>query len=153
MGNNYYKVLLVNKNASDHEIRQAYMKLALKFHPDKNSNPGSEERFKLIGEAYNELKDPMKRAKFDKQLKRCRNQCNKCSAIFEKSADLNKHCEKHHPKQFKCNYCASISYFETSQELIKHVSKFHQFKCDMCPTSFVEIKDLPNECSFCKSTC
>ena len=82
MGNNYYKVLYINKNASDHEIRQAYKKLALKFHPDKNSNAGAEERFKLIGEAYNELKDPVKRAKFDKQLKYCSKQCNKCSGML-----------------------------------------------------------------------
>ena len=141
MGNNYYKVLFLNQKASDQEIRQAYKKLALKFHPDKNSNDESEERFKLIGEAYNVLKDPMKRDRFDKQLRHCSKQCNKCSAIFEKSADLNKHCEKHHPKHFQCNYCASIA-FETSQELIKHVTKFHQFKCDICPTSFVEIKEL-----------
>ena len=161
MGNNYYKVLYLNQNATDREVRQAYKRLALKFHPDKNSKSGSEERFKLIGQAYNELKDPMKRAKFDKQLKHCRNQCNKCSAIFEKSADLNKHCEKHHLKQFKCNYCASIASFETKQELIKHVSKFHQFKCDMCTTSFGRIEDLtrhkfnfhsvPVVCTFCQS--
>ena len=72
MGNNYYKVLYLNQNATDREVRQAYKRLALKFHPDKNPNAGSEERFKLIGEAYGELKDPMKRAKFDKELKNCR---------------------------------------------------------------------------------
>ena len=71
MGNNYYKVLYLNQKASNQEIRQAYKKFALKYHPDKNSNAGSEERFKLIGEAYNELKDPLKRAKFDRQLKDC----------------------------------------------------------------------------------
>ena len=161
MGNNYYKVLLLNKNASDQEIRQAYMKLALKFHPDKNPNAGAEERFKLIGEAYSELKDPLKRAKFDKKLKDCRCQCSKCSAIFAKSADLTKHCEKYHPTEFKCIFCTSIAYFETSKDLIKHVSKFHQFKCDMCQTSFGKIEDLtqhkfnfhsvPVVCTFCQS--
>ena len=159
--NDYYKVLLLNKNASDNEIRQAYLKLALKFHPDKNSNAGSEERFKLIGEAYNELKDPMKRAKFDRQLKDCRSQCSKCSAIFAKSADLTKHCEKYHPGQYKCIFCTTIACFETSKELIKHVSKFHQFKCDMCQTSFGKFEDLtqhkfnfhsvPVVCTFCQS--
>ena len=162
MRNNYYKVLCLNQKASDQEIRQAYKKLALKYHPDKNNNVGTEEKFKLILEAHNVLIDPAERTKFDNQLKDCRNQCSKCSAIFEKSDDFDKHCEKHHPKQFKCNYCASIAYFETSVELIKHVSKLHQFNCDMCPTSFVVIKDLslhkkqfhpvPIECSSCKST-
>ena len=161
MGNNYYKVMLINKNASDLEIRQAYMKLALKYHPDKNPSPGSEERFKLILEAYSELKDSMKRAKFDKQLKECRSQCSKCSAMFAKSADLTKHCEKYHPTQFKCIFCTSIAYFETSKDLIEHVSKFHQFKCDMCQTSFGKIEDLtqhkfnfhsvPIVCTFCQS--
>ena len=139
---NYYGVLGISGKDSLQDIKKAYKKLALKFHPDKNKNVGTEEKFKLILEAHNVLIDPAERAKFDKQLKHCSKQCNKCSAIFEKSTDLDKHCEKHHPKQFKCNYCASIAYFETSQELIKHVSKFHQFKCDMCPTSFGEIKEL-----------
>jgi hypothetical protein len=161
MENNYYKVLNLNhQRATDKDIRQAYKKLALKFHPDKNKNVGTEEKFKLILEAHNVLMDPVERAKFDRKLKDY-SQCSKCSAIFANSNDLTKHYEKYHPKQFKCNYCASIAYFETSQELIKHVSKFHQFKCDMCPTFFVEIKDLslhknkfhsvPIECSSCKS--
>ena len=161
MSYNYYKVLYINQKASDQEIRQAYKKMALKFHPDKNSNAGYEERFKLIGEAYCELKDPIKRAKFDKELKFCRSQCSKCSAIFVKSADLTKHCEKYHPGQFKCIFCTSIACFETSKDLIKHVSKFHQFKCDMCQTSFGKFEDLtqhkfnlhsvPVVCTFCQS--
>ncbi len=52
MGVDYYKVLGLSKGASDDEIRKAYRKMALKYHPDKNKSPGAEEKFKSIGEAY-----------------------------------------------------------------------------------------------------
>jgi curved DNA-binding protein len=62
----YYKVLGVNKNASQDEIKKAYRKLAVKYHPDKN--PGdkkAEEKFKEITEANEVLGDPEKRKKYD----------------------------------------------------------------------------------------
>lgn len=61
----YYKVLGVSPDASQDEIRQAYRKLARKFHPDMNKTAGSEETFKEINEAYEVLKDPAKREKYD----------------------------------------------------------------------------------------
>jgi curved DNA-binding protein len=62
----YYKILGVNKNASQEEIKKAYKKLALEFHPDKNpNNKQAEERFKEITEAYDVLGDPEKRKKYD----------------------------------------------------------------------------------------
>jgi curved DNA-binding protein len=62
----YYKILGVSKNASQDEIKKAYRKLALKYHPDKTSgDKKSEERFKEIGEAYEVLKDSEKRKKYD----------------------------------------------------------------------------------------
>ncbi len=52
MGVDYYKVLGLEKGASDDDIRKAYRKMALKYHPDKNKSPNAEEKFKQVAEAY-----------------------------------------------------------------------------------------------------
>ncbi|CAH1372364.1 unnamed protein product [Tenebrio molitor] len=65
MGRDYYKILGINKDASDDEIKKAYRKLALKYHPDKNKSPEAEEKFKEIAEAYEVLSDKKKRDVYD----------------------------------------------------------------------------------------
>lgn len=62
----YYRVLGVSKDASEKEVKQAYRKLARKYHPDINpDDPGAEDKFKEVNEAYEVLSDPEKRKLFD----------------------------------------------------------------------------------------
>ena len=61
----YYKIMGVERDASQDEIKRAYKKLARKYHPDVSKEPDAEERFKEVGEAYEALKDPEKRAAYD----------------------------------------------------------------------------------------
>ncbi|XP_075703432.1 dnaJ homolog subfamily C member 18-like [Rhinoderma darwinii] len=61
----YYQVLGVRKDANTEVIRKAYRKLALRYHPDKNSSPGATEAFKVIGKAFAVLSDPTKRKSYD----------------------------------------------------------------------------------------
>ena len=176
---NYYEVLGLDQTASILDIRKAYKNLAKKFHPDKNNNPGTEEKFKLILEAHNVLIDSVERAN-------AKLECNMCYAIFAFHADLAKHQRKCYPKRFKCTYCNKLfaldsdlaehqskcyhkqfqcgycpASYAKKKELIKHVSVHHQFKCEICTTAFEKIADLnrhkkirhplPFECLRCKA--
>jgi curved DNA-binding protein len=61
----YYDILGVARTASQDEIKSAYRKLARKYHPDVNKASDAEDKFKELGEAYEVLSDPEKRARYD----------------------------------------------------------------------------------------
>ena len=62
----FYSLLGISREASDAEIKKAYRKLAMEFHPDRNPSPQAEAKFKEITEAYEVLRDPQKRAMYDR---------------------------------------------------------------------------------------
>ncbi len=64
-GRDYYEILGVPRNASQEDIQRAYRRLARAYHPDLNSDPVAEDRFKEISEAYNVLSDPATRRRYD----------------------------------------------------------------------------------------
>jgi molecular chaperone DnaJ len=67
MGKDYYAILGVSRNATQEEIKRAYRRLAIKYHPDKNpGDKNAEEKFKEAAEAYEILSDPEKRARYDR---------------------------------------------------------------------------------------
>ena len=61
----YYNILGVDKKSSKDDIKKAYRKLSMQYHPDRNSEPGAEEKFKAVAEAYEVLSDDQKRQKYD----------------------------------------------------------------------------------------
>src|ERR687892_555734 len=63
----YYSVLGVERGASDDDIKKAYRRLAMQYHPDRNGgSKDAEEKFKEVTEAYDVLRDPQKRAAYDR---------------------------------------------------------------------------------------
>lgn len=67
MAEDYYSILGVSKSANEDDLKKAYRKLAMQYHPDKNhGNAEAEKKFKAINEAYDVLKDPQKRAAYDR---------------------------------------------------------------------------------------
>lgn len=64
-GNDFYSILGVKRTATQQEIRRAYTKLALKYHPDRNREEGAAEKFMEISEAYEALSDPKRRREYD----------------------------------------------------------------------------------------
>jgi curved DNA-binding protein len=66
VADDYYRLLDVSRSADAKEIQRAYRKLARKYHPDVNKQPGAEDKFKQISEAYHVLADPESRAQYDR---------------------------------------------------------------------------------------
>jgi len=69
MEDNFYSILEISKDASEQDIKKAYRKLNLQYHPDRNNSPDAEKKIRQINEAYETLGDPRKRQMYDNQAK------------------------------------------------------------------------------------
>ena len=85
----YYRALELNKNASLDEIRKSFRTLALKYHPDKNKNEGSKEKFMKIVEAYEVLSDANGKKNYDESITTKKN-TPKYDFSWTPSADFDK---------------------------------------------------------------
>lgn len=84
---NYYEILEISKTASDDEIKKAFKKLAVKYHPDRNQgNEEAEEKFKEINEAYQVLSDIDKKREYDRGFNKVRTS-NSFSSEYDKKGD------------------------------------------------------------------
>jgi len=66
---NFYETLGISQDANDEEVKRAYRKLSLKYHPDRNAEPDAQSKFQEINEAYENLGDPARRKQYDMELK------------------------------------------------------------------------------------
>ena len=105
----YYKILGIPNNASKQEIRRAYRKLALRYHPDKNSNLGADERFLEISEAYEMLTSPQpkrrkgkseaqQRQQHEEEIKKARERAKE--NLRKRYAEFKKQEEREQSKQY-----------------------------------------------------
>ena len=82
MTKDYYTILGVPKDASKDQIKKAYRKLAIKFHPDTSAEDNAEDRFKEIAEAYSVLSDPQKRKEMVQKVNKITSDKVACAFIY-----------------------------------------------------------------------
>ena len=154
---NFYKILGVDKNATESEIKKAYRKLALKYHPDRNKEKDAEARFKEITEAYETLSDKTKRANYDAIGNRGRHNADIFSHFHTNFADIfgdffqKQASHSQHRKQdnnlikIKCNLSLKDSYIGCKKDITLNIPE----TCSVCTGTGKKPNTNPILCTQC----
>lgn len=135
----YYNILNINRNATQKEIKKAYRKLAVIWHPDKNKSPEAEGKFKEINEAYSILNDTNKKLKYDRFGKAGINPANKRRSAYQirkKGPPLRSNIK--------------ITFAEMMCGLTKKLEVKRNVKCSKCIGSGLKPACSSTSCTKCK---
>ena len=158
MPKDYYNILGVSSNASEKEIKKAYRKLALKYHPDKNAaDKNAETKFKEAGQAYSILGDPQKRAHYDQFGDAQEMASGGFDDIFSHFGDIFggfgeffTNARQRRPQQGpNHNMKVSLAFHEAFFGCEKTLEVPRQLSCDVCHESGCKPGTLPVTCGTC----
>lgn len=150
----YYEVLGVAKNASDDDIKKAYRKLAMKFHPDRNIDDpiGAEEKFKEVKEAFETLEDSNKRSNYDTYGHEGPQHNHFDSSAFAEA--FRRHFGQQAPRPIQnsdVHLRVRITLEEANAGLVKHIKYKRVVGCATCDGTGSKSK-TPSKCKACNGT-
>jgi len=163
----YYKILGVSRNASEEEIKKAYRKIAMQYHPDRNpGNKEAEEKFKIASEAYEVLRDPEKREIYDRYgvegLKGTGfTGFRGFDDIFSAFGDIfedffgfgTTHRRRAGPRQgADLRYDMKISFYDAAFGKETEIEIPKTIQCETCGGTGAEVGTYPTHCPSCKGT-
>src|SRR5215813_6592946 len=151
----YYEVLGVERGAGEEEIKKTYRQLAVKFHPDKNpGDKSAEEKFKELGEAYEALSDPQKRAAYDQYghaafdpRQRAAGGAGATGSIFDEFFGAGRSDPHQAQRGDDLRYDLEISFEEAAHGCEKEISVTKPERCDVCHGSGAEAGSQTRTCA------
>ena len=145
---NLYEILGLTNNASDDEIKKAYRKLAIKYHPDKNKEPGATEKFQEISNAYNILSDPEKKQNYDRFGTTDEQQMPDMSNMGGFNFPFNFNV-KQQQKDNNINHTINVTLEEIYNEVTKEFTYKRKIYCETCDGTGCKNKQK-NVCNICQ---
>ena len=163
----YYEVLNVERNASDADLKKAYRKLALQYHPDRNpGDAAAEEKFKEAAEAYDVLTDPQKRQLYDRfghqglegsgfsGFSGFEDIFSSFGDIFEDFFGLGsgRGARSRHQRGADLRYDLSLTFLEAAFGVEKELALEKMDTCETCAGNGCKPGTQPETCNFCRGT-